>query len=118
MRNGHAGAIGFWDVSMGQSFGARNGSTVSPHDIADICRERAGQQDVELAHWFQPSAPATFHPLALTKPARWESAVAMAIFSFSGQVPLREEIIHGREILARLPRQVRTRSNQPTCSGC
>ena len=92
---------------MGQEMSYRSGMPVALDEIADMCRERAAAQKTELGPWFRPSAVLTFHPLALTKPARWENALAMVMFAISGKSPRRDEVLPGREVLARLSRSAR-----------
>jgi hypothetical protein len=104
--------LAFWDVSMRQGLAHRNGEEISVADIGDLCRERARQQGVDLGEWFHPAALASFHPLALRKPAQWEKALTMAAFALSGQVAARDEVIQGREVLDRLSQPAR-RSLEP-----
>lgn len=42
-------------------------------------------------------------PLGVEKPTKWEMAVATVIFSLSGQIPDRQEVLRGRQIINALP---------------
>lgn len=101
-----ADRLTFWDYSRSQTLSGHNGSRVDVPELVKLgyARRRAESHEIEL-----PSAEtvADIHPLALTRPRRWEAAVRAAIYAFSGQIAVRQEIIKAREILDRLSRTER-----------
>ncbi|HWB75614.1 MAG TPA: hypothetical protein VG755_11685 [Nannocystaceae bacterium] len=88
---------------MGQELVALNGSVVEVGQLADVCRLRADRMGIS----WSLGAIDEFDPLARSRPARWEHAVASAIFAMSGQCPRRDELLQGRALLDRLPRSLR-----------
>lgn len=48
-----------------------------------------------------------FDPLGIKKPLRWEQAVATMIYVISDQIPNREEVKKGRQIIERLPKNIK-----------
>ncbi|GAQ51930.1 hypothetical protein [Streptomyces acidiscabies] len=102
----------FWDYSRSQVLSRYNGSVIGVRELPELCRVRADAESVD-ARFPSPEQIAGAHPLALTKPRRWEAAVGAAVYAGSGQVPVREEVIKGRELLDRLPRSDRATLTVP-----
>ncbi|WP_055721707.1 hypothetical protein, partial [Streptomyces niveiscabiei] len=102
----------FWDYSRSQVLSRYNGSVIGVRELPELCRVRADAECVD-ARFPAPEQVAGVHPLALTKPRRWEAAVGAAVYAGSGQVPVREEVIKGRELLDRLPRSDRAALTVP-----
>ncbi len=50
-------------------------------------------------------------PVGIERAGRWENLMSSLIFCLSGQVPLRQEVLRGRQIMMALPRELRTREN-------
>ncbi|MDG5806151.1 hypothetical protein P9869_26535 [Streptomyces ossamyceticus] len=96
----------FWDYSRSQVLSRYNGSTIDVRDLPRLCGIRAAVESVDVP-LPSPDRIAGIHPLALTRPRRWEEAIGAAIYAGSGQLPAREEVIKGRELLDRLPRSDR-----------
>ncbi|HEY8982116.1 MAG TPA: hypothetical protein VIU15_21325 [Streptomyces sp.] len=102
----------FWDYSRSQVLSRYNGSTIDVRDLPELCRVRASAESAGYTEPVEVPLPspgriAGIHPLALTKPRRWEEAVGAAVYAGSGQLALREEVIKGRELLDRLPKSDR-----------
>ncbi|MFM9443701.1 hypothetical protein [Streptomyces acidiscabies] len=102
----------FWDYSRSQVLSRYNGSAIGVRELPELCRVRADAESVD-ARFPSPDQIAGVHPLALTKPRRWEAAIGAAVYAGSGQVPAREEVIKGRELLDRLARSDRAALTVP-----
>lgn len=93
------------------------GSADGPVDgVAGVPVDGAADEPVDQ-EFPSPAAIAGIHPLALTKPRRWEKAISAAVYAASGQFPSREEIIKGRELLDRLPKSDRSALTVPRMLG-
>ncbi|MHB9863534.1 hypothetical protein [Streptomyces sp. YIM S03343] len=93
----------FWDYSRSQALSCYNGSKIDVRGIAELCGIRKDTESVDL-QLPSPDEMAGIHPLALTRPRRWEAAIVATIYACSGQIAAREEVIKARELLDRLPR--------------
>lgn len=47
-------------------------------------------------------------PLGIDRSSRWENLMSVIIFCLSGQLPLRQEVLRGRQIMMALPRHLKT----------
>ena len=100
----------FWDASFGQELAHLNDSLVSLAEIPRLCALRAERGPVARRPALEPLLTASmesFHPLAVKRPQQWERAIGATLFAVSGQLPDRQELVHGREVLDALPRRTR-----------
>ncbi len=105
-----AADIVFWDASFGQELAHLNGSRVSLAELPKLCALRAERQPPLRSLDLDPLLTAkleSFHPLAVKRPQQWERALGAMLFAVSGQLPDRQELVHGREVLDALPRATR-----------
>ena len=94
--------ISFFDVSVAQNLGVvPNGSMADTNLLIklkleqqpDLFREKALLRSID-----------PFDLYGIEKPAYWEKVMSTIIFCLSGQVPDRQEVLRGRQIICQLPR--------------
>src|SRR3989338_4450299 len=95
-------SIAFFDVSIAQDFGTvSNGSIVG---VNDLIKTKLTQQQGLLGDTGLLSCIESFDVSGVEKPTYWEKAVSTVIYCLSGQIPDRQEVLRGRQIVYQLPR--------------
>lgn len=98
--------ISYYDLSANQSLSSLSGKEVDPSDLSK-------QKKLENCELFDSNefiddiSSYNFEPLANKNTSRWEKAVATMIYAISDQIPNREEIKRGRQIIERLPKSIK-----------
>jgi len=103
------GMLQFWDCSVGQELVELNGQSFPAGEWRDLCELRAERAGFMGERFWRGASMTDFHPLAATRPQRWERALAATIFATSGHVADRSELLHGRSVVDGLPRSARSR---------
>ena len=94
--------ISFFDVSIAQTLGSvANGSVI---DVNNLIKTRLMQQPGLLRDVGLLSSIGPFDVYGIEKPTYWEKAVSTVIYCLSGQIPDRQEVLRGRQIVCQLPR--------------
>ncbi len=95
-------SVSFFDVSIAQ------GSSKIPRgdmiDINCLIRSKLSLQAGLFKDLGLLSSIEQFDPYGIEKPKYWERAVATVIYCISGQVPDRQEVLRGRQIICQLPK--------------
>ncbi|QQG44037.1 MAG: hypothetical protein HYW86_04195 [Candidatus Roizmanbacteria bacterium] len=98
--------IHFYDVSIGQKMATLSGETM---DVVDLSRRKKLEDPVlfESKGLIEKLDKYDFDPIGIKHSSRWENIMATMIFSISDQIPNREEIKRGRQIIEKLPRHLK-----------
>lgn len=94
--------ISFFDVSIAQNLDVvSNGCMVDVNLLIKLVSERHPDlfREKKLL-----SSIDSFDPYGIEKPTYWERAMSTIIFCLSGQVPDRQEVLRGRQIVCQLPK--------------
>ena len=94
--------LSFFDVSIaGGRVQYSPGEEISVHTLV---RSALSQQSDSPKSFGMIADDQRFDPYGLEKPGQWERIVSTMIYCLSGQVPDRQEVLRGRQILYRLPK--------------
>lgn len=97
------GLISFFDVSIAQNQGSvtNNGNVI---DVNDLIKARLIQQPSLFKNTNLLDSIKPFDVYGVEKPTYWERAISTIIYCLSGQIPDRQEVLRGRQIICQLPR--------------
>lgn len=95
--------INFFDVSVGQKLNnfIPNGSLI---DINTLTKFRSEQHPDLFRKKALLGSIDSLDLCGIEKPSYWEKAMSTIIFCISGQVPDRQEVLRGRQIVCQLPK--------------
>lgn len=108
--------INFYDISINQKLSSLSGEELEIDDL--LKRKRLEDPTLyELNGLLEDVRSLDFDPLGIKKPLRWEQAMATMIYAISDQIPNREEVKKGRQIIERLPKNIKKDINKQFVLG-
>ncbi|KKQ92399.1 MAG: hypothetical protein UU16_C0033G0018 [Candidatus Woesebacteria bacterium GW2011_GWA2_40_7] len=98
--------VNYYDISANQKLSSLSGDEVEVDDLSKLKKSEEPAL-FESNGLLQNIGSLDFDPLGIKKPSRWERAVATMIYVISDQIPNREEVKKGRQIIERLPKIIK-----------
>lgn len=98
--------VKYFDISVNQTLSSLSGETV---EVTDLSRRKKLENPslFESSGFVEDIAAFDFDLFGIKHSSRWEKAVATMVYVISDQVPNREEVKRGRQIIERLPKDVK-----------
>ncbi|MBI2464636.1 hypothetical protein HYV64_00695 [Candidatus Shapirobacteria bacterium] len=108
--------IRYYDVSINQNMSQLTGQTL---DTAELVGRKIAADPIlfKSRGLVDQIGNFDFDPIGIKKSSRWESAVATMIYAISDQIPNREEIKRGRQIIEVLPKSIKEQINREFILG-
>ncbi len=101
--------IVYYNVSHGHSpVSMSDGNQCSVFDFIALCLRQEELPD-HLRQAMSSLKEEDIDPLGIEKSSKWESLMTAIIYCLSGKIPLRQEVLRGRQIIMALPAKLRTR---------
>lgn len=98
--------IKYYDISVNQELSSLSGEEVG---VTDLARRKKLENPTlfESKGLVEDITAFDFDEFGIKRSSRWERAVATMIYAISDQVPNREEVKRGRQIIEQLPKSVK-----------
>lgn len=99
----------YYNVSHGQSpVRMLDGNQCNVFNFIVPCLQQGGLSD-HLQQTLSALKEEDVDPFGVEKSSKWECLMTAIIYCLSGKIPLRQEILRGRQIIMALPAKLRTR---------
>ena len=93
----------YYDVSYGQSpVSMSDGNQCSVFDFIVPCLQQ-GELPDHLRQTLSSLKKEDADPFGVEKSSKWECLMTAIIYCLSGKIPLRQEVLRGRQIIMALP---------------
>jgi hypothetical protein len=96
----------FFDLSIDQKLATISGREVVQNEIVKL-RQKKDTVNFDNAGFVEDIEHYDFDPKGIKNTSRWEKVVSTMVYAISGQIPDREEIKRGRQLIERMPRQLK-----------
>lgn len=101
--------IVYYDVSSNQTNSSMDGTKIDIFDLIKIFKNNPETPD--SIRELMESLKFDLDPRGIEKSQRWEKMMTVIIYCLSGKIPLRSEVLLGRQIILALPRYLREMEN-------
>ena len=108
--------IKYYDVSINQSLSFLSGKEV---ELTDLSRQKKLENPKLFVSngYIDDISSFDFDPLGIKHSSRWEKVVATMIYAISDQIPNREEVKKGRQIIEHLPKNIKQKVDRQFVLG-
>lgn len=96
----------FFDLSISQKASSMSGNEVPYNEIVKL-RKGEDIAKFDSAGFIEDVERFDFDPLGIRNTSRWDKAASTMVYAVSGQVPDREEIKRGRQLIEGVPKRTK-----------
>ena len=96
----------FYDLSIDQKLADLSGREVTPNEIVKL-RQSKDTIKFDNAGFVDDIEHYDFDPKGIKNTSKWEKVTSTMIYTVSGQIPDREEVKRGRQLIERMPKQLK-----------
>jgi hypothetical protein len=96
----------FFDLSINQKSASISGKEVSPNEAVKL-RQSEDVVKFDNAGFIEDIEHFDFDPKGVKNTSKWEKAASTMVYAVSGQIPDREEIKRGRQIIEIMPKNMK-----------